>query len=310
MTEETIIVCNGSTGEIVAHISGNYEYGDQLKFTKRASIDKLRSQCDWGDNWKFVKLFSDNVRALEGKLSAGSMMIMFALAPCISPRSNLVINASGNEMNNENIQEATGLSKKVVAKYMNELVDSQVLFRGRTGHSYKYFANPYIYCKGNVINDTLEEMFKGYPTRLKSKAMLINGTAMITWGEDWSFTKLFTEYFRVADGKISSGSVAVMFAIAPYVAYGSNVLCKRGRITEHLNNTDIQKITGVSKNSIAKYIGELLDNKILARDDNGRYVANPYVYCKGGKVDKALVLMFKDYEGQNVPLLPQNRGHI
>lgn len=228
-------------------------------------------------------------------------MIMFALAPCILPGSSLVVNANGDAMNNDDIQEATGTSKKSVAKYMNELVESKVLFRGTTGNSYKYFANPYIYCKGNRINDTLEEMFKGYPTRLKNKATLLNGT-MFGWGEYWSFTKLFTEYFRVADNKLSSGSVAVMFAIAPYIAYGSNILCKRGRVTEPLNNIDIQKITGISKNSIAKYIDELLSTQVLAKNIDGKYVANPYVYCKGGKVDKVLAVMFKGYKVQNMPL--------
>lgn len=281
-------------GEVV----DTMEHGDLLRITKKASVDKLKSQTKWGEGWQFVKLFSDNVRALEGKLSAGSMMIMFALAPCISPRSNLVVNGDGDAMSNDHIQKATGSSKESVTKFMNELVNARVLFRGRTGNSYQYYANPYIYCKGNKINDTLEMMFSSYPTRLKNKALLINGTNMLTWGDDWSFTKMFTEYFKVGDDKLSSGSVAVMFAIAPYVAYGSNILCKRGRITDPLTYADIQKITGISRNSTGKYIGELLVSKILSKDDTGKLYANPYIYCKGGKVDKALITMFKDYECQ------------
>lgn len=290
-TASQLAIVDLSSGEILDTV----EHGDRLRVTKKASVDKLMSQTKWGEGWQFVKLFSDNVRALEGKLSAGSMMIMFALAPCIAHRSNLVINGDSKAMNNDDIQNATGLSKKVVARYMTELVRADVLFRGCTGHSYKYFANPYIYCKGNAINDTLEEMFKDYPARLKNKAMLINGTSMITWGEDWSFTKLFTEYFRVADDKLSSGSVAIMFAIAPYVAYGSNILCKRGRVTEPLTPMDIEKITGISRKSIGKYIEELMDSQMITKDSEGRFIANPYVYCKGGKIDKSLMEMFKDY---------------
>jgi hypothetical protein len=287
-----LITMVNEDGEIIGHINK----GDRI--VREASVTKLKNSTKWGEGWQFVKLFSDNVRALEGKLSAGSMMIMFALAPCVSHRSNLVVNGDGEAMSNGDIQVAAKVSKESTAKFMNELIDNKVLFRGRTGNSYQYFANPYIYCKGNVINDTLETMFKDYPARLKNKAMLVNGTTMITWGEDWSFTKLFTEFFRVADNKFSSGSVAVMFAIAPYVAYETNILCKRGRVKDPLTVDDIHKITGISKKSITKYIDELTEGKILSKDIEGRLIANPYVYCKGGKVTKELKAMFKAYKGE------------
>lgn len=44
---EVLTLVNLSTGEIKGYYE-NYEDGDQIKITKKASIDKLRSQTKWG----------------------------------------------------------------------------------------------------------------------------------------------------------------------------------------------------------------------------------------------------------------------
>ena len=115
---------------------------------------------------QFIKVFRSNFIQIAPKLSGGAVIVMSLIAPYIAYRSNLVCKGSngndGTPLNNDDIEGITGFSKPTIIKIMNELVEHRVLARTKVGHSYQYYANPYIYCCGTRINKTLETMFKYY----------------------------------------------------------------------------------------------------------------------------------------------------
>ena len=151
-----------STGEVSGHIN----QGDRI--VRKATSEYLCDTVEWGKDRPFVKVFIDFFPKIAESLTGGAVGLMSAIVPYIAYRSNLLCNrSSNNPLSNKDIEEVTGLSNKSVIKYMEELVNAKVLFRGKCGKSYQYYANPYIYCKGGRINKTLEAMFKNYPESLK-----------------------------------------------------------------------------------------------------------------------------------------------
>lgn len=116
-----------------------------------------------GKDMKFVKICIDCIPRLSELLTGSALGTMLALTPYIQYNSNIIAkNNSGRPLKNSDVERIMRYSNKTVKVIMDELVDKRVLFRGRTGTSYQYYANPYIFTKGRRINKTLEVMFKGY----------------------------------------------------------------------------------------------------------------------------------------------------
>jgi hypothetical protein len=141
-----------------------------LKPDEDYRIIKKKSNADdsfipWGKDRPFVKMFIDYMPQLGLVLSGGALAIAFRLSEYICYGSNLIARRGGNAITNADIQEMMGYSEKTVTRLMQELVDNMILYRGRTGRSYQYFANPYLFSRGTVINSTLAAMFKDYPKK-------------------------------------------------------------------------------------------------------------------------------------------------
>jgi len=288
-------VVDDETGEVVGYYE-NYEYGDSLRVIKEASIDKLKNSIKWRSGDRFIKVFSANLKDIEGKLSAGALMIMFSVIPYVQRYSNLLTDSDDTEVNRDAMIKLTGLSKNVINEYLKELISNRVLAQVLCGNSYQYYANPYLYCDGNEINATLEKMFKAYPSRLKKEAIDESmSNKRIYWGNDWDFTKHFTEIRPALLGALSSKSSSLLVALFPYVSYNTNLLCRRGRPNEFLTNTDIQSITGFTKKTTSKYLVELVDSKALSREKYGKqwkYFINPEICIRGSRIDKCIVAKF------------------
>lgn len=290
-------VIDDETGEVIGYYD-NYECGDKLRIIKEASIDKLSNSVKWRSGDRFIKIFSANLKDIEGKLSAGSLMIMFSVIPCIQRYSNLLIvnGDEDRELNRDAMIKLTGLSKNTIDEYLRELVKNRVLFQGLCGTSHQYYANPYLYCDGSEINKTLESMFKGYPSRLKKEAMIeARSNKRMYWGTGWDFTKHFTEIRPALAEGLSKKSSSLLVALFPYISYSTNLLCRRGRSEEFLTNKDIQDITGFTKKTVAKYLVELVESKALSREKDGKqwkYYINPEICIKGTRINKDVIAKF------------------
>lgn len=144
--------------------------GDNDKILRGKSSEYLRETTPWNAG-PFIKVFRDNyMKAANGLSTTTAVAVASMLSSYIAYRSNLLCNREERyPLNNTDIQEITGLSKKTVIKVMDELVQKKVFARANVGHSYQYYANPYIYVCGTRINKTLQAMFKNYPHRFKEE---------------------------------------------------------------------------------------------------------------------------------------------
>lgn len=119
----------------------------------------------------------------------------------------------------------------------------------------------------------------------------------VEWGKGRPFIKVFADYFpRVMIG-MSGGAVGIMHLLSTYIAYGSNLLCNR-TTNNPLNHQDIEEITNLSNKTVIKFMDELVKHKVVSRVKVGygyQYYANPYIYCRGSRINKTLETMFQDY---------------
>ena len=59
------------------------------------------------------------------------------------------------------------------------------------------------------------------------------------------------------------------------------------------------EISGISKGKISSVINGLVEKDILYKGKNSRnvqYFVNPWLFCKGNRINKVLKTMFKNYE--------------
>lgn len=156
-TNEKLMVVN-ENGEVVTTITS----GDRI--VRGESVEYLGDTVEWGKNMPFVKMFTEFLPEVALKLSGGAAIVALALSQHIAYGSNLICNrSSNNPINNDEIGVITGYNKRQIMRIMDELVAAKVFARTKVGHSYQYYANPYIFSKGSRINKTLEAMFKNYP---------------------------------------------------------------------------------------------------------------------------------------------------
>ena len=124
------------------------------------------SKVQVNQNKNFIKVFTDELMKMRKKMNSTDIIVSTILMHFISYESGMLTKTGKNDerypLMNEDIEQITGLSNKVIVKTMKKLVDIGVYARTKHKRSFKYFANPYIFMKGNKINRTLKDMFKEY----------------------------------------------------------------------------------------------------------------------------------------------------
>lgn len=143
------------TGEILRQFNEPYEVrtGGQINY--------LRSHAILNKRREFTKVFPD-LSEIVDDLSSAAAKFLCKLIGYARYTSNLIAYPNGVPLTHKNISEIMRCSMVTTKRVMSELVDRKVVARCRVGKSYKYFANPYIFCKGTSFNATLVEMFKSY----------------------------------------------------------------------------------------------------------------------------------------------------
>ena len=143
------------TGEILQQFNEPYEVrtGGQINY--------LRSHAVLNKEREFTKVFLDLSEVVDD-LSSPAAKFLCKLIRYVMFTSNLIAYPNGVPLTHKNISELMKCSICTTKRVMSELVDRKVVARCRVGKSYKYFANPYIFCKGTRFNATLVEMFKSY----------------------------------------------------------------------------------------------------------------------------------------------------
>lgn len=160
-------VIDSSTGELmieeVVYRKANegvktYSMPKQSKFEQERTIA-------WKAKDKFVKLYVDNLREVISELTSSETFAVMSVISYIDYYSNMLKGYDGLPLNTADIATLTGFSEKHTIGLMDSLVTKKIFARNRVGRSYQYFANPFIFTKGNRINATLYAMFKNYKSK-------------------------------------------------------------------------------------------------------------------------------------------------
>lgn len=117
---------------------------------------------------------------------------------------------------------------------------------------------------------------------------------------EWRIENFFkghiTEISKVI-GELSVYEKAFLLSIVPYISYADcHLQYENGR---DLGTEDLIKIAKVSRRIGYKSIKNLIRMDILyrGRNSNGRqYFVNPWLFCKGNRINKVLKTMFKNYK--------------
>ncbi len=117
---------------------------------------------------------------------------------------------------------------------------------------------------------------------------------------DWKiehFYKGHIEEIRQLMKELSTVEKAFLFSIAPYVGYED--CCLKYDNGNELSFDDMVKLTGLSRGTLSNVITGLIKKDIIYRGKNSKsrqYFVNPWIFCKGNRINKVLKTMFRNYK--------------
>ena len=148
-------ITNLETGEIIDEL----EEGDCI--LRGRSKEKLQSLIQINKGKQYVKVYVDSFMKLptDESLSPSDMSVMFTLIPYIRYETGLIAYDNGKYINQEGVVSLSGLSEKTALCSVEKLVKKKILAKVRTGKEVKFYANPYIFMRGKMVNKTLHSIF-------------------------------------------------------------------------------------------------------------------------------------------------------
>lgn len=118
--------------------------------------------------------------------------------------------------------------------------------------------------------------------------------------QDWKiehFYKGHIEEIRKLMQELSTVEKAFLFSIALYVGYED--CCLKYDNGNELSFDDMLRISGLSRGTLSNVITELIKKDIIYRGRNSKsrqYFVNPWIFCKGNRINKVLKTMFRNYK--------------
>lgn len=97
--------------------------------------------------------------------------------------------------------------------------------------------------------------------------------------------------------ELSPYEKAVLFTVSPYVGYED--CCLKQSNGDALTFGDIVSFSGLSKSTVSEVLNSLREKDILCKNENSRekqYFMNPWLFCKGNRINKVLRTMFRNYK--------------
>ena len=122
--------------------------------------------------------------------------------------------------------------------------------------------------------------------------------------QDWSkvmqsFCKGNIEELRKNMSNLDVYEKAFLFSIVPYVGYED--CCLKYDNGRELKFESLLEITGISRAKLQSVINSLVEKDIIYKGKNSnkiQYFVNPWLFCKGNRINKVLRTMFKNYKIQ------------
>lgn len=117
-----------------------------------------------------------------------------------------------------------------------------------------------------------------------------------TWNLE-EFYKANILEMRLLMKDLSQAEKAFLFSIAPYVSFDDCHLQYGNGLD--IGTEELIKITNLSRGLVYQTIESLVKKDILYKGRNSKsrqYFVNPWLFCKGNRINKVLKTMFKNYK--------------
>lgn len=110
------------------------------------------------------------------------------------------------------------------------------------------------------------------------------------------FIKLWTAVIpEINRIRLSGAEMAILLFLARYISYDNFVVMSPSG--KHVNSSDIQKALELSPETVKKAVKKFRDKGLIAVSRTAKtytYIANPYVFSKGGSYNSTLMELFKN----------------
>jgi hypothetical protein len=117
--------------------------------------------------------------------------------------------------------------------------------------------------------------------------------------QEWNiqhFYKGNIDEIKKLNNELSIYEMGLLYAIVPYVNYDD--CCLKYNNGQELGFDDIVKLAHVSQGKVSETLNNLLKKDIIYRGKNSKgiqYFVNPWLFCKGNRINVVLKTMFKNY---------------
>lgn len=138
------------------------------------------------------------------------------------------------------------------------------------------------------------EIFEGDVILRKNSIDYLDGCRI--WKVE-NFYKGNTTEIKKLLRELTTTERAFLFSIATYVGYED--CCLKHDNGNELTTNDLIEISGLSRAETFRVINSLIKKDILYKGRNSKnrqYFINPWIFCKGNRINKVLKTMFKNYK--------------
>ena len=127
------------------------------------------------------------------------------------------------------------------------------------------------------------------------KLMQEKENATEPFGQD-VFYKGYTNEIKAVLKELSTTERAFLFSIAPYINFED--CCLKYKNGVDVTTDDLIEICNLSRSTTFNTVNTLVDKDILYKGKNSKnrqYFVNPWLFCKGNRINKVLRTMFQNY---------------
>jgi len=140
---------------------------------------------------------------------------------------------------------------------------------------------------------TINMLYEGDRTLRKKSADYLENT------QEWKIEHYFKGHIGEIEkwmNDLNMAEKAFLFSIVPYISYTDcHLQYSNGR---DIGTEDLVKISHTARGTAYETIGSLIKKDIIykGRNSKGRqYFMNPWLFCKGNRINVVLQTMFKNY---------------
>ncbi len=109
---------------------------------------------------QFIKVYTRTLFELSKNLSGTESQFINYLIQYVRYNTGILAHGNGKHLTRNAMSRETGLSKKTIDRLLFNLCAKEVLGRHKTGRTLTFTVNPFIFMRGQKVNQTLVEFFK------------------------------------------------------------------------------------------------------------------------------------------------------